>query len=83
MQHLNLDMHAANLSLLSTVDLAKEARRKCAKKDVYVAAAVGPYYGPLRSKILGTEYDPEYLNRLSVQEIYDWHEPRVQLLSKV
>ena len=77
MEELKIDATTANEYLLSTVNLAKAARSKCSSENVLIAGSIGPY-----PDCPASEYNPEYLKRMSVGQLTEWHRPRFQTLAK-
>merc|ERR1712130_123583 len=66
---------AENL-LLQTINCAVKAREAFSKSTI-IAGSVGPY--PDRPM---SEFYPEYLKRMTVDELAIWHEPRFRILAK-
>jgi homocysteine S-methyltransferase len=62
-----------------SVRLAEQARANCQDDhDCWIAGSVGPYGAALAD---GSEYRGDY--DLSVQELREWHRPRIELLTEV
>ncbi|KAL1414314.1 hypothetical protein MTO96_007559 [Rhipicephalus appendiculatus] len=57
----------------------KEAPRNFDAKAVRVVGSVGPYGAYLYD---GSEYNGSYADRMSVDELRDWHRPRVRCLAR-
>ncbi|MBV8863554.1 MAG: homocysteine S-methyltransferase family protein, partial [Mycobacterium sp.] len=62
--------------LRRSVELAKTARDEVGGADRHVAASVGPYGAALAD---GSEYRGRY--GLSVEQLEDWHRPRLEVLA--
>ncbi|CBY11341.1 unnamed protein product [Oikopleura dioica] len=73
MSELQISREEADNLLLKTVDLA----RKAAGSETIVAGSIGPF-----PDCPASEYDPQYLKRMSFEELYNWHLPRFELLAK-
>ena len=96
MEELNIDKTTADDYLLSTVTLAKQARLSSAKENVLIAGSIGPYpdcpaseYNPGKTveirlfAVYKYTLFKEYLKRMTVKELYEWHLPRFETLAKV
>lgn len=46
------------------------------KENIFIAGSIGPY-----PDCPASEYNPEYLKRMSLKELIDWHRPRFELLA--
>ena len=73
MSELKISREEADNLLLKTLDLAREA----AGPGTIVAGSIGPY-----PDCPASEYNPEYLKRISFEELYEWHRPRFEILAK-
>ncbi|KAK3096171.1 hypothetical protein FSP39_024012 [Pinctada imbricata] len=78
-KHLGVSEDEALSLLKKSVHLAKEARSEAGKgpSEVLVAASVGPYGAILCD---GSEYSGQYVDKLSIEELRDWHRPRMAAL---
>ena len=65
----------AEKATLDPIDYALQAVKASGKK-VLVAGSIGPLIDKP-----GCEYNPEYLNRLSLNEIVNWHHDKFKLLA--
>jgi len=73
MSELQISRQEADNLLLKTIDLA----RKAAGPETIVAGSIGPF-----PDCPASEYDPQYLKKISFEELYNWHLPRFELLAK-
>ena len=73
MSELRISRQEADDLLLKTIDLA----RKAAGPETIVAGSIGPF-----PDCPASEYDPQYLKKISFEELYNWHLPRFELLAK-
>lgn len=72
-----LDRQAVDLLLMRSVQLARRAREESGIGDeAWVAASVGPYGAALAD---GSEYTGDY--GLTVDELREWHRPRLHALA--
>lgn len=72
--HLNVSVEEAKSLMAFSVTLAKEAAEG---KSVKIAASVGPYGA---SQADGSEYSGNYIDSLSVEELMDFHRPKMEVL---
>lgn len=84
-KHLGLNETESLELIRSAVNLAKEARatymeeygtNKGIQKPLIIGS-VGPYGAALND---GSEYTGDYVERVSKQDLMDWHRPRIQTL---
>ena len=73
MSELKISRAEADNLLFKTIDLA----RKAAGPETIVAGSIGPF-----PDCPASEYDPQYLKKMSFEELYNWHLPRFELLAK-
>jgi len=73
---LGLDRPQAEVLLRRSVRLARDAAESAAGGQRWVAASVGPYGAALAD---GSEYRGDY--GLSVDELREWHRPRLEILA--
>jgi len=73
---LSMSVEDARKATHDPIVYAKQAVSESGK-DVLVAGSIGPLIDKP-----GSEYNPEYLKRLSVAELMSWHEPRFQILAQ-
>jgi len=74
MDELKVTAKEADRYLASTVELAEKAR-KITNTKIIIAGSIGPL-----PDCPASEYNPEYLKRMTKEELMKWHEPRVKLL---
>jgi len=83
LQHCGLDESEALAVIHKAVKIAREAcnevtsKSSKSQKRLLVAGSVGPYGACLHD---GSEYTGKYVENLTIQELMDWHRPRVEAL---
>ncbi|XP_028301026.1 uncharacterized protein LOC114462417 [Gouania willdenowi] len=80
--HLKVNADRARELLMSGVLLAQESVKKfhsvCpGNRRVLVAGSIGPYGAFLHN---GSEYSGAYADRMSIEELKDWHRPHINCL---
>ncbi|XP_016303288.1 homocysteine S-methyltransferase YbgG-like [Sinocyclocheilus anshuiensis] len=85
-KYLDLRPEEAQQMIMSGVQLAKETVREFMshstvsdRREPVVAGSVGPYGAFLHD---GSEYTGAYEDKMTVEELKDWHRPQIQCLVK-
>ncbi|XP_051985994.1 homocysteine S-methyltransferase YbgG isoform X2 [Xyrauchen texanus] len=85
-KHLGLRPEEAQQLIMSGVQLAKETVQEFKshtsvsdRREPLVAGSVGPYGAFLHD---GSEYTGAYEDRMTMEELKDWHRPQIQCLVK-
>ncbi|XP_057193548.1 homocysteine S-methyltransferase YbgG isoform X1 [Triplophysa rosa] len=86
-KHLGLGLEEAQQLMMSGVQLAKDTVEDFMSQDMssedrrkpLVAGSVGPYGAFLHD---GSEYTGAYEDRMTVEELKDWHRPQIRCLVK-
>jgi homocysteine S-methyltransferase len=60
-----------------SVRVAEQARIDAKKPEVLIAGSIGPYGA---TKCDGSEYHGRYANEMTLEELMDWHRPRLECL---
>ncbi|GFT09558.1 homocysteine S-methyltransferase YbgG [Nephila pilipes] len=81
-KHLGLTFEQSKQLLKSSVDLANKARKKYfddfkETKEILVAGSIGSYGAALAD---GSEYTGDYCEKLTHEELINWHRPRIDCL---
>ncbi|KAK9510451.1 hypothetical protein O3M35_005238 [Rhynocoris fuscipes] len=81
-KYMRLDKNQALSAIKNSVKFAKEAIKREEKESgikrcIKVAGSVGPYGAYLHD---GSDYTGSYFNKITKQELIDWHRPRFEAL---
>jgi len=80
-KHLNLSVEKSEELIKLSVKLARQAKddycKQSGRTNIFVAGSVGPYGAALAD---GSEYCGTYCDKISHEELIEWHRPRVKCL---